>query len=158
MVRFKEVQRFNQWWFYAIIIILLGPPLYGYYHQIIKGDPWGNNPMSDGGLILYIVFSMGLAWFLTAIKLTTEITDQSIKGKLFPMAKKEIKWEDVASAQIINYGFVGYGLRVSFKHGTVYNIGGKYGLAIVTKSGKKWVLGTQEPDRMKAKLKDFLTS
>ncbi|MEY2949509.1 MAG: hypothetical protein RLZZ248_710, partial [Bacteroidota bacterium] len=48
-------------------------------------------------------------------------------------------------------------LRVSFKHGTVYNIGGKYGLAIVTKAGKKWVLGTQDPERMKWKLKDYLT-
>ena len=158
MVLFKEVQRFNQWWFWALFPVLLGLPLYGYYQQIIKGEPWGNNPMSDTGLIIYVAFSMILTWFMTAIKLTTEITDQTIKGHLFPMAKREIKWEDVASAKIINYGFVGYGLRVSFKHGTVYNIGGKYGLAIVTKSGKKWVLGTQELDRMKAKLKDFLTS
>ena len=157
MVLFKEVQRFNQWWFWALFPVLLGLPLYGYYQQIIKGEPWGSNPMSDTGLIIYVAFSLGLTWLMTSIKLTSEISDTTIKGHLFPLAKKSINWDEVATAKIIDYGFVGYGLRVSFKHGTVYNIGGKYGLAIVTKAGKKWVLGTQDPERMKWKLKDYLT-
>lgn len=42
---------------------------------------------------------------------------------------------------------MGYGLRFSFKYGTVYNASGNKGLQIHSKFGK-FVVGTQKPEKL----------
>ena len=49
----------------------------------------------------------------------------------------------------MNYGFVGYGIRLGSKYGTVYNMKGNRGLAIELNNGKKFVIGTQKEMELK---------
>ena len=57
---FKETQRFSQWWLWLILIGTSILPLYGLYKQLVMGEPYGDNPTSDIGLI--IVCLLVLVW------------------------------------------------------------------------------------------------
>ncbi|MGB5272717.1 MAG: hypothetical protein WBN39_01570, partial [Flavobacteriaceae bacterium] len=69
---------------------------------------------------------------------------------------KQFKWEDIDKAEIIKYRFVGFGIRLSFKYGTVYNIKGNLGMALHLKDGKKYLIGTQKPEELQKAIASFL--
>jgi len=54
---FKEEQRFTQSWMIIILIIaLIGPLCFGVYgiiQQLFLNQPFGDKPMSDGGLLFF---------------------------------------------------------------------------------------------------------
>jgi len=69
------------------------------------------------------------------VTLETTIDSEKISVKHLLFVKKRFKWEDIKSAEIVKYGFVGYGIRISLNHGTVYNVKGNQGLFLKL---KKW--------------------
>lgn len=146
---FVELQRFNQWWLWAFIFALNLLPLYGIYKQLIVGKPWGSSPMSDYGLFIFQAFTLGFALFFYYLELRTEIDSRGIRVRLRPIATQTFKWEQIEAVQLVRYGFVGYGLRLMTKFGTVYNTRGHFGLAIITKDGGRFMIGTQKPDAVK---------
>jgi hypothetical protein len=152
-IKFKEKQKFTQWWIWLILIGLSIIPIYGIYEQLIKGNPVGNKPVSDTGMIILSIFIFGFIYFNWYMTLVTEINDNGIKMRFVPFLKKNIKWNELKSMKIVNYGFVGYGIRLGSKYGTVYNINGNKGLAIELKNGKKFVIGTQNETELNSTLK-----
>jgi len=148
---FKEEQRFTQWWLWVILIAVALIPVYGVIKQVIGGEPFGDNPSSNFGLIFLLIFMAAFLALFYVMKLTTEIDDASIKMNFYPFTKKEIKWTEIESAEIVNYGFVGgWGIRLGTKYGTVYNTSGKIGLAIVLKNKEKFCIGTTKESELKA--------
>ena len=145
---FKEEQRFTQWWIWLILIGLGAIAVYGFIQQIVFGVEFGNKPMSNVGMIIFNVLVFGFIYFNRYMTLITEINDEGIKMRFVPFVKKEKKWNEIKSTKIVNYGFVGYGIRLGSKYGTVYNINGKKGLAIELKNGKKFVIGTQNENEL----------
>ena len=146
---FKEVQKFTQWWLWLIILGVATLPIYGIYKQLIIGEKFGTNPLSNNGLILFSIFVFFLISLFWLIKLTTQINNDEIKIKFFPFLTKSIKWDTIKNAEIINYGFVGWGIKIGTKYGTVYNTKGKVGLAIELNNGKKYLIGTQKETELK---------
>lgn len=143
---YTEIQKFNQWWLWILLLAVLGLPVYGMFQQIILGKPFGSKPMSDLGLVLFFVGTLlliGLFWYL---QLRTEIDETGIRFRLRPISSEVFTWDQIEHVEIITYGFVGYGLRFSSKYGTVYNTSGNRGLSIRLKSGSRYVIGTQNPD------------
>jgi hypothetical protein len=142
---FKEDQRFTQWWLWLILISIGILPVVGIVQQLILGEEFGDNPMSDFGLILFAVFVFALLGLFLMMRLKTEIDQTEVRMSFIPFVKKRIKWSEIKKAEVVNYGFVGgWGIRLSFKYGTVYNIKGNMGLAIELKNGKRFVIGTQK--------------
>jgi len=150
---FKERQKFNQWWFWLILIGLGIIAIYGVFKQIVLGEQFGNKPMSDIGIIVFAFGNFGFIYFNWYMTLVTEINDEGIKMRFIPFVKKNIKWNELQCLKIVNYGFVGYGIRLGSKFGTVYNINGNKGLAIELKNGKKFVIGTQKENELNNTLK-----
>ncbi len=147
---FEEKQKLSQWWIWIILIGTTLIPVYGIFQQIFLGKPFGNNPMSDVGLIIFLVAMIALDLFCWSITLRTRIDRESIKFELSPLVKRDIKWDNVQKAEIVNYGFVGgFGIRAGSKYGTVYNASGKMGLALVLKNGTKLCIGTQKEEDLK---------
>lgn len=144
--KFTEIQRFTQWWVWAFLIGLLCLPLYGIYQQILRGEPWGNNPMSDTGLWIFLLGMLAFLGFFAYIELRTEIDQRGVRVRLRPIASRVFKWENIEKVEPITYGCVGYGLRLSFKYGTVYNIKGNKGVAIYLKDGGRYLVGTQQQE------------
>jgi hypothetical protein len=150
--QFNEMQMFTQWWLWTLLSIVGLIPVYGIYKQFIIGDPWGDNPMSNIGLLVFAGLVFGLIYFFTKLTLETEIDNEKIAINFLPLTSKTWYWEDVESWEIIDYGFVGgWGIRFSRK-GTVYNVDGRIGLLITMLDGKKYIIGTQKYKE----LEDFL--
>jgi len=147
-MKFQEVQRFTQWWFWLILLGIGGVALYGIYKQLILAEPFGDNPMSNPGLIAFSALIFGTIAFFLFVNLKTEIDDKEIRIAFIPFAKKTLSWKDVKKAEIVNYGFVGYGVRMSSKYGTVYNTKGNKGLAIELNNGRKFLVGSQKVDEL----------
>ncbi len=150
MIKFTEKQRFTQWWIWLIVITVGIIPVSGIIIQLILKQPFGNNPMSDMGLIIFSILVLIFTGSIFFIKLETFIDRSGIKMNFVPFHKKNVAWQEIKAANVVNYGFVGgYGIRLGSSYGTVYNIKGKMGLAIELTNGSKFLIGTQKPEEMR---------
>lgn len=149
-VEFKEQQQFTQWWLWIILTGIGIIPIIGIYKQLIIGEKFGNNPMSDLGLIVFAIFIFGVIALVCLIRLETEIDGNEIRILYFPFVKRRVKWEEVKSAEVVSYQSVGYGIKRSSKYGTIYNAKGNKGLAIELHDGKKLLIGTQKEGKISA--------
>ncbi len=117
----------------------------GFIKQLFLKEQFGTKPLSDLGLILFLIFVFSLIFMFMFIRLKTVIDNEKIQISFFPFTRKNVKWDDIESVKIVDYGFVGgWGIRLGTKYGTVYNIKGSKGLAIELKNGKKFLIGTQK--------------
>jgi hypothetical protein len=148
-IEFKEEQKFTQWWLWLILITIGILTIYGIYKQLIIGEPFGTEPISNFGLILSSTFSFGLIILFGIMRLKTEVDQIGIKVYFFPFFRKTIKWDAIKSVKTVNYGFVGgWGIRLGTKYGTIYNMKGNKGLAIELKNGNRFCLGTQKDSEL----------
>ncbi len=153
---FQESQKFTQWWIWLLIIGLTLLFAYGLYQQLFLNQPFGNIPLPDIGLLVCFCFMLFLSIFFFLIKLQTRIDANGVQMHYYPFSKKQFNWSDIASAEVVDYGFVGgWGLRYSVKYGTVYNISGKKGLALVLKNGQKICIGTQREAEIQAVIENY---
>jgi membrane protease YdiL (CAAX protease family) len=159
-ITFKEKQKLSGWalGFISILLIPLGLlMLYGIYQQIYLGEEFGDKPASDMALFVILLLTIVLFVFFWALNLKTEIDENGIKIRFFLFIKRELRWAQITSAEVIDYGFIGgWGIRFSQKYGTVYNTKGKVGLVLHLKSGKRLLIGTQKGAEIENILKEVL--
>ncbi|WP_037373520.1 hypothetical protein [Salinimicrobium xinjiangense] len=128
---FREVQKFTQWWLWLLLLSLGIILIY-------------NQAANLGALILVVISLLFLS-----LRLITEVDKKGIKFHYFPFLKRAYKWQEIASAQVVDYGFAGgWGIRLYTPYGTIYNVKGSKGLAVELKNGKKFCLGTQKPEAL----------
>lgn len=151
---FEERQRFGSGWTLLIYLPLGGVSLlmlYACYRQLMMKEPFGDHPAPDAVLICV----SALVWITLAslmlMRLETRIDEWSAGYRWYPFMRKMkiINRADVEKAEVINYGFVGYGIRYS-KHGWVHNTAGNKGLKLTKKNKRSVVLGTQRPEELSA--------
>lgn len=159
MTTFYEKQKMRQWWLVALLILILFIPAYGVLQQVIMKIPFGNNPMHDWGLYITLALTLGINWLLLASQLETKIDDEGIHMKYFPLINtwKHFQWSEIKSIEMIEYGFVGYGIRWHKKYNTIYNTSGNKGIFIQLESGKKFVIGTNRQKEAEKTIKAFKT-
>ena len=59
--RFREEQRFGQWWLWILVGSLVAMQWWGFYQQIVLGKPWGDRPAPDWMMVLiWLCFGIGL--------------------------------------------------------------------------------------------------
>lgn len=146
---FSETQKFKQWWLWVLLIGISIIPLMGLVQQLIYKTPFGNNPMSNTGLILFAAAMLVILFMFSQIRLITQIDESGIKMKFFPFTKKNLRWEEIESLRVVKYGYVGWGIRFGSSFGTIYNTQGTEGLAIETKKGDKFIIGSGKVEQLK---------
>lgn len=156
MTEFKETQKITQWWVWALLFGIAGIWVWGFVYQVLLGHTFGNNPMSNTGLLVGAIFPFGLLIFFYALTLNTEVNAVGIRVKYFPLWSTDMRWEEIRKAEIIKYDFVGYGIRFSGKYGTVFNARGDKGLLLEKTSGEKILIGTQHPERLQTVVSDLV--
>jgi hypothetical protein len=151
---FREVQGLRQWWLWALLVIsavgTVGVFAWGIYVQIIEGRPWGDNPMSDTGLIVTgtIVSSLtvGVVALILAARLITEVRPDGIYVRFYPIRWNVIPYDTIASYQPTTYRAIrdygGWGIRWG-REGKAYIAGGDEGLQLLLNDGKKLLIGTR---------------
>lgn len=154
---FAESQKFRLWWVWIILLGLAGMTTWAWIQQLILGKPFGDNPMSDTGLLIFTIAMYAFVFLFTRMKLTTRIDAEGIRMRFLPLSEKHFRWFDIESAEVINYGFVGgWGIRFGSEYGVIYNMSGNKGLALKLKNGKKLVIGTRKPKEMEEVVREFM--
>jgi len=95
------------------------------------------------------------------MKLTTEINNEEIIINFRPFFRnKVVKWRDVTSAEVVNYGFAGgWGIRwVGGKYNTIYNTSGRHGLFITHGKNRRFVVGTRKKEELERVIKRLMAS
>jgi len=147
-ILFQETQKFNQWWLWLILLGILGSVVWSLL--AFKSDvPSIVTVVSIGiALIIFLMFLM--------LKLKTTITEEKITIHYFPFVKREWQWNELNTAEVIDYGFVGgWGIRIWTGYGTVYNVKGSKGLHIKT-DHKEHVIGTQKEEELRSSIAHLL--
>lgn len=152
-VLFYEKQRFTQWWMWVFILIPLGISGIGVFQQFVLKTPFGDKPMSDTGLLFFVLFSGLFTLFFGVMYLETTLTKSTLKVRFYPLTQRSIRWENVRSAKVISYGFVGgWGVRLWTQYGTVYNVKSGKGLHVKSHTKEQFLVGTQQPELLQKKL------
>ncbi len=148
---FYEEQKIDTKWLLLILGILFLPPIILAF--TVKG-----------GISISILIALPIAILLFFLKLKTQVNNEGITMQFIPIiiTPKKISWEEIQTAVIRNYKpiweYGGWGLRVSFKHGTAYTVKGKTGLQLTLKNGKQILIGTQKPDELQSAINKYLKS
>lgn len=172
-VYFEEVQRFrdNAWVWMLVIgtsLAALIPLIYGIYWQIVKGEPWGNEPLSDRGLIFLFLFVLAclalMIFILLSLKLELRIDEQGIHYRFVPVKNK---WQLITKEEIAEYhlekrfrlldtaGFGHHRNRLSRTRS--FRIRGGNHLSLKFRNGQKLLLGTQNLSEIEWAMKRLMT-
>lgn len=156
MTEFKETQKMTQWWLWAILLGTTGFVLWEIVAETVSRQLSLAEFVRNTELWLPVLIPGLVLVFFYLASLKTKVDSTGIRIHYFPLWRTHIAWDEMESAELIRYGFVGYGIRFSFRYGTVYNARGNWGLQIVKKNGSKILLGTQRPEELKATVDKFL--
>jgi len=157
-VIFHEVQTVRTSWIWGLVII---PPvimIYGMIQQLVFKKPWGNNPMSDAGLVIVgLMVIIGPPLFVYFVRLEIQIRNDGVYYRYAPFHLRFqcIQLTHLKSYQIIQYrplrDYGGWGIRYG-KYGKAYTLSGNTGFQLVTADQKKILLGTLKAEELKRAL------
>lgn len=164
-ILFFERQRFKQLWIFILLLILNAIFIYGIYRQLVEGEPFGNNPMSNVWLILAELMLLVLMCSFFVLRLDTQITAECIYVRYFPLhlKYKSFAWKDIKEARVRKYGpmreFGGWGIRIG-KKGKAYTVSGNMGLQIIAWDAKKnkevsLLVGTRHPELLEKIIREI---
>ncbi len=152
---YREVQKFNQFWIWVLVLLPAAMAWYGAIEQLVYGRPYGDNPTSNEGMFaIWLGIGVLLPLFIMSIRLVIDVRNDGIHIKFFPihLSFKHYSFETIAAYSVITYrpilDYGGWGIRYGSK-GKAYNIRGNRGLLIEFKEGKHLMLGSQEPEILK---------
>lgn len=161
---YKEEQSFRQsvvpWIMLASGLLMIVGFSIAFYQQFYLGKPYGNEPMSNDGLIwssiiAFFVMSAAFIFILSAI-LVTEIWSDGIRYKFPPLIRKTrlIPVSEIASVEVVKYNpifeFGGWGWRKRLlSRKTAYNVSGRIGIRVTKKNGSQILFGTRQEEEMK---------
>lgn len=154
-IYFFEKQRFRQWWVWLILIGVNVLCIIGCILQIGLKRPFGDNPVSDTGLIIITVVLFMVTVVLLSCALQTYINEEGVFVRYFPFQfrYKFYNWNTIRASYVRKYSPVreygGWGVRVGFNATKAYTMSGNIGLQLILQNGKKVLIGTNRPDHLK---------
>ena len=163
---FEETQRFDQKWLLVLMLPLIGFSLWfviaSGYVQFVQGRPFGDKPLSDGGLILadllFLFCGIMVPVGVWCIKLVVRVNGTNLIILFSPLTSRTIPLAEIATVEARDYRpvgeFGGWGLKYSIRQRrTAYNVKGSRGVFIDLASGKKILIGSQRADDLAAAIK-----
>jgi hypothetical protein len=157
VAQFHEVQYFHQRWRLAILAGLVTVFLYGCFQQVVRGQPWGNRPVSSALLVVMTLALAALIYWLLKMHLVTEVRERELyvhfmlfwKPRRFPFSAI-LSVEPVTYRPIEQYG--GRGIRRG-RHGWAYTVSGDRGVKLVLAGGEQFLVGSQRPEDLAAAIR-----
>jgi hypothetical protein len=148
---FKEQQKFRQWWLWLILIFVAADTLWVTIREFKsnQGDTFEHIILP----LILLVLSGSVIFFILSIKLETEIKEDGIYVRLFPIHRgfRFYPWNSIAQAYARTYKplaeYGGWGLR-GLGNNRALNIAGKEGLQLIMLDGRKLLIGTQKPQEI----------
>jgi hypothetical protein len=158
---FYEEQRFRQPWLIILVVGLAGLSWYAFITQVIYKKTFGDNPAPDVVVwIIWAIFGLVFPLFFLSLRMTTDLVSDGLRIRFFPFYRRSIPLDEIKSFEVREYSplreYGGWGVRFSPKHGTAYNVSGNRGVQLVLMSGKRVLIGSQEPERLANALRNFV--
>jgi hypothetical protein len=170
---FEETQTFrdSRWLWIVVVIsflVTLLPLADGLYWQLVRGEPWGDRPLSDGGLLALSAFVLA-TWVLAmavliSFRLDVRIDDSGVHYRVVPI---KMNWQTAGKEQILNYSIEkkfrllqagGFGYHRNRFTGTrSVRIRGGHHLKLLLKNGNTLLLGTQNPGELEMAMKKLIS-
>ncbi|MCU0396529.1 MAG: hypothetical protein MUC73_00365 [Cyclobacteriaceae bacterium] len=167
---FQEYQTLRSvvwmWWIIIpVSIVMIIFLFYGFYWQLIMGEPWGTKPGSDAELILTIVLVL-VTWgvvmlILLSMNLQVHVTKTAIRYRLKPFMRKseEINCDEIQAFRILKLSFLKSrrrGIRRNLSgNEKLIHISGRHALELLLNDGRKLVIGTQRPKELESAMKEM---
>ncbi len=150
------------------IILLVGGFGLSFYQQLYLGRPYGDEPMSNNGLIWssiisFVVVSTVFIFILNG-SLVTEIWTDGIRFKFTPLIRKmrHIPLDQISDVKVEKYRpileFGGWGWRRRLlARKTAFNVSGNIGIRVTLKSRSQILFGTHQQEEMKRAIEKMQT-
>lgn len=155
MKPYNEVQRFTQWWVWAILIVVFLMTVIPITTLITEN---GFDKSFSWALIFPTAITGLVVLLFYFLNLKTTIDRQGIQYQFFPLPRKTIFWHDISQCYVRTYSplkeYGGWGIRFGL-NGKAYNIKGNKGIQLVLKSGKKILIGTQNETEAERVIQSF---
>lgn len=166
VVVFHEEQRFRQGWIWILILLPLVTllPIFGFglYQQFVLERPFGNQPLSDAGLVAVSLAALGIPLLVVVLLwrsvLLTDVTSTELRAQLKPfhLRPRVFPLHEIESAEARRYSpiaeYGGWGLRMGWRAGSgwAYNVSGDEGVQLTFRDGKKLLIGSQRASELAA--------
>jgi hypothetical protein len=132
--------------------------------QVVQGEPWGDKPMSNDGLIAMTIFMFSICalvtWIVVSTKLHVIIDTEGVHYRFFP---HEPKWSMVSKEEIMDFEVEKKNLFALFAHHQKWfektktmNVNGNFHLTLFLKNGKKLKIGSGNPEGLQWAMKKLL--
>ena len=160
-VRFREIQRFRQPWVWCLFLSIAFFMFWifgrGLVQQLITGRPWGNQPMSDTGLVLVALVTfaivLGVLWLFLMMSLEVEVRSDALHVHFKFLRNRRVIYGDIERVEAVQYRPVveygGWGIRRGRK-GWAYNVSGNRGVRLEFRDGSHLLIGSQHPVELAA--------
>ena len=148
-------QKFTPVWILILLIFVILFFIYRTYQQLFLNILLGDSPMTNSGLIFFLVFLLILLCFFWILSLNICIDNSKLHIQFYPIHKKTISRKNIKSIEFIKYNGtkIGFGIRLSLKYGTIYRVKGNKGLFLSLKNDEKILIGVNNENQLKQFLK-----
>lgn len=154
---FREEQRFTQGWLWALLIGGLALSLGATIHTVVAIYHRPCPP--PAGFWWQLAFPNSLVLLIVSLFVWTRLVTEVRPGGIFlafrpfQFRPKMISYSDIVKHEAVNYrpivDYGGWGIRRG-RNGHAYNVSGNRGLLLTLKSGKTFLIGSQQVERLKA--------
>jgi hypothetical protein len=128
---------------------------FGLFKQVVGGQQFGDNPMSNTGLVITTALTTILTLCFVIFRLETIIKKDGIYVRFFPnhLTFKRYTWDKLTKSFVRQYSpiaeYGGWGVRFGvFGKGMAYNISGDKGLQLEFTDNRKLLIGTNKPEEL----------
>ncbi len=152
---FHEEQQFRQVWIWILLLSISLLFIYFMVQQLIVGRPFGVS------LIFGVIFGFGFPIFFYTLNLTTELRDDGLYIRFFPLhlSFHKIPLEDLKRYEVRTYNpimeYGGWGIKYG-KMGKAYNVSGNRGVQLEFTDGKRLLIGSQKPEQLDSAIEHYL--
>jgi len=151
---YTETQQFRQIWIWLILLGVTALVVGAMVNKLL------NDPLASPVELLFpVVLLLFINGLFFSMQLTTRIDSIALSFCYFPfLINRKYSWEEIESLTVITYNglteYGGWGIKWNGECWS-YTMGGKWGILVQT-SSKKFLLGTQNPEKVREVISYFL--
>ncbi len=157
MVVFREEQRFTQGWLWILLLGGLAMSLGASLHTLaaISRRHCAVPPSFWLSLAFPSVFMLAIVTIFALTRMVTEVRADGVSVAFRPLQfrPKFIYYSEIVNHQAVAYRpileYGGWGIRRG-RTGYAHNVSGNRGLLLTLTNGKTFLIGSQQPERLKA--------
>lgn len=158
-VRFREEQRFGQWWLWALVLVGAGA---GWLPLVLTLSGADGSQTGPWWLVVATAAALGvgLPLLVGVARLIVEVGADRVTIRFRPFTVRTIDLAEVTSAEAVTYrpvrDYGGWGVKGWTRRKVAYNVSGNRGVLLTLRDGRTVLLGSQQPEALAAAIRPLL--